>query len=405
MYAPWLLTIVLTAASEATVPSSPHLLLAKPAWLAQAKMLVQVGDESVKPAYAALIATADAALNAGPFSVTSKTMTPPSGDKHDYMSVGPYWWPDPSKPDGLPYIRRDGEVNPERNNFDNAAMGDMSGRVQTLALAYYLSGDERYAEHAARLLRVWFLDADTRMNPNLNFGQAIPGKCDGRAVGIIDTAGLPRLVDAILLLAGSPHWTEADQQGLVDWFGAYLDWLRENVYGRMEAMTHNNHGVWYDVQVMSFALFAGKADVARAVAELSKERRIAEQIQPDGSQPAELARTKSFSYSLYNLEAFFELAQLAEHVDVDLWNYKTEDGRSIRKALDWLVDNAIGKTKDEWTYQQITSFDPAELASFLRRAALIYDEPRYEAIRTELVGNAPSTDGNIFFYPPPRAKN
>jgi len=221
--------------------------------LAEAKRRLERGDPRLKPSLKKLLREADRALGAGPFSVMQKKMVPPSGDKHDYMSVGPYWWPDPSKPEGKPFIRRDGEVNPLRHTYDNVPLGKMRSSVNTLSLAFYFSGKEAYAEHATRLVRTWFLDPETRMNPNLEFGQAIPGRCDGRGIGIIDTSGLPTLCDSVGLLRDSAAWTPRDQKALQDWFRKYLHWLRTSSHGRYESKTRNNHATWYDVQVASFA--------------------------------------------------------------------------------------------------------------------------------------------------------
>src|SRR5690606_4692146 len=201
---------------------APRVFLLDGEALLKTRQRVREGDPALAPAVEKLRDKADETLEPGPYSVMDKDLVPPSGDKHDYYSFGPYWWPDPDKPDGLPYIRRDGEVNPKRDTGDRRPMGRMGGAVETLALAYFFTGDERYAEHAARLLRVWFLDEATRMNPHLEYGQAVPGRNKGRGIGIIDTAGLPRLVDAIGLLEGSQHWSEADQQGMQEWFGEYL---------------------------------------------------------------------------------------------------------------------------------------------------------------------------------------
>ena len=210
-------------------------------------------------------------------SVMDKQKLPPSGDKHDFVSYGPYWWPDPKKPDGLPYIRRDGEVNPESRGpaTDYHAMGRMADAVKTLALAYFLSHDEAYAAHAARLLRAWFLDPATRMNPNLNFGQAIPGVCEGRGVGIIDTVSLLPIPDATLVLLPSAAWTDADQQGLRDWFAAYLQWLLTSKNGKDEAAAENNHGTWYDAQVAALAIYVGRPEIARQTLQTAQTTRIA----------------------------------------------------------------------------------------------------------------------------------
>ena len=311
------------------------------------------------------------ALTSGPFSVTSKATTPPSGDKHDYMSQAPYFWPDPNRPNGLPYIRRDGERNPEIDKItDHRVLDQIESAVETLALAYHSTRNEEYAAKAAALLRVFFLDPATRMNPSLQFAQAIPGLNTGRGIGLIETRGLTRIVDAIGLLAGSKAWTASDQKGMEQWFAKFLQWMLESKNGRDEAAAKNNHGTFYDVQVVSFALFLGKTDLAKSVLETAKTKRIAVQIEPDGRQPLELARTRAWSYSVGNLDGLMRLARLGENVGVDLWNYETRDGRSIRKALEFLQPFASGEKK--WSYQQLGEWPPQILLPLIRRAETHY---------------------------------
>lgn len=320
---------------------------------------------------------ADGVMNEGPFSVMQKDGVPPSGDKHDYMSQGPYWWPNPSSSNGLPYIRRDGERNPEIAKItDHDYREKVQRDSRALALAFYLMGNEAYAARAALLLRTWFLDPATRMNPNLDFGQGIPGITTGRGTGIIDTVGLTDVVDAVGLLSGSRNWTVNDQKGMEKWFAAYLEWLQQSKNGRDEADAENNHGTFYDVQVADFALFIGKPELARAVIEESKVKRLARQVTPQGVQPLEVARTRGFSYSIFNLRALMELAQLGEHVGVDLWHFQTEDGRSIRHAVDFLLPYATGEKK--WEHQQITEFKPQEFVPLLLEAAIKFRNPDYE---------------------------
>jgi Alginate lyase len=349
----------------------------------------------VAPALAKLERDAQKALTAGPFSVVTKTVTPPSGDKHDYMTQAPYFWPDPKSTNGLPYIRRDGERNPEIDKINNHRVKDqMEAAVETLALAYHFKRDEVYAEKAAQLLRTFFLDPTTRMNPNLQYAQGIPGINTGRGIGLIETRGLTRVVDAIGLLRESKAWTATDQKGMEEWYRKFLQWMLESKNGRDEAAAKNNHGTYYDVQVVSFALFLGKKDLAKSVLEAAKKKRIAVQIEPDGRQPLELVRTKAWSYSVGNLDGLMQLARLGETLGVDLWNYETTDGRSIRKALDFLAPFAVGEKK--WIYQQLGEWPPQMLLPLIRRASAHYKDERFRALLAKISPVSVDDRTNLF---------
>jgi hypothetical protein len=354
-----------------------------------AKQRTQQNDGSLKPALAKLTREADRALTIEPLSVTRKKITPPSGDRHDYMSLAPYWWPDPNTPNGLPYVRRDGKINPERNSIaDRQNLENAVSLVRTLALAYYFTANEDYAKNVATRLQVWFLDPLTRMNPNLKYAQGVPGRSDGRAAGIIETHNLPELIDAVALLAGSAAWSQAHQRQLQSWFASYLTWLSESTEGRAEAQAENNHGTWYDVQIASFGLFTERKDLAHRVLSEIPRKRIARQIESDGSQPLELARADSWRYSVFNLQALFDTASLGDHFGIDLWNFETADKRSIRKALDRLIPFATGEK--QWPLREQSRWQPERLATLLQRAALRYRDYSYGAARGKL--GAPSTD-------------
>ena len=240
---------------------SPRYFGASPGALAKVKAQLAASDPSLQRALKNLVADADEALSVKPPSVVEKNKTPPSGDKHDYMSLAPYYWPDPAKSNGLPYIRHDGKVNPESrvDGYDHGRMSEMGNTVETLALAYYFTGKETYAAQAAKFLRVWFLDPMTRMNPHLNFAQAIPGENTGRGTGILEGRHISQAADAAELLAGSPSWTEKDRSEFKAWLGTYLDWLLTSKNGRDEANAKNNHGSFYDVQAMELALVDRKS--------------------------------------------------------------------------------------------------------------------------------------------------
>jgi len=333
-------------------------------------------------ARAVLLREAERALAAGPFSVMDKQRVPPSGDKHDFFTLAPYWWPDPAKPDGLPYIRRDGEVNPEsKRDTDDVPFGRMTDAATTLAAAFRDTRDERFAARAALLLRVWFLDPSTRMNPNLDYGQGVPGRNTGRGAGIIATRRLVDVVDAARRLEASPSWTDRDRQGLRAWCAAYAAWLQTSRHGREEAAALNNHGTWYEAQLTALLLYTGRRDEAKARFERAGKR-LASQIEPDGRQPRELERTRSWSYSVMNLDGWFTVARLAEEAGIDLWNFRTADGRSLRAALDYLVPFAGGSAT--WPHRQITPLEWDGVVHLLDQAATVWHADQYRALADRL---------------------
>jgi hypothetical protein len=261
-------------------------------------------------------------------------------------------------------------------------MDRMVSAVETLSLEYFFYDDEKCAGKAAQLIRAWFVNSATRMNPNLEYAQFIPGVNTGRGIGLIETRGLTRVVDAIGLLAGSKSWADSDQQNLEQWFSRFLQWMLESKHGRAEAAAKNNHGTYYDLQVTSFALFLGKKDLARQTLEAAREKRIAAQIEPDGRQPLELARTKAWSYSVGNLDGLMLLASLGERVGIDLWHYTTANGRGIRTALNYLVPFAFGEKK--WPDQQIGEWQPEILFPLIRRCAVRFGDNHCRALVKKL---------------------
>ena len=368
----------------------------RPDWLARTKARL-THDPSLEPAYSALIARADNALSVPRYSVIDKRTTPPSGDKHDYMSIGPYWWPDPFHPGG-PYVRRDGQVNPDRDTeyFDATRISRMSSDVEALSLAYYFTDDPRYARKAAELLRAWFLDSATRMNPNAQFAQAVPGRKTGRAEGVLDTFRLLRDVESIGLLAPSRTLSDAEQRGLEQWFSDYIDWMTFSPAGKEERAARNNHGLWFDSQLMDFALFAHRPDVAKAVL-VSLSLRVNQQIQPDGKLPAELSRTRALHYTVFALEALAGSAEISRCFGVDLWRYQSSDGRGMRNAIDFLA-SYVGREKD-FPYAEQHPEDTGETFALLRRAEWAYDD-RALAERAETLSTRNATDAVQLLIPP-----
>jgi hypothetical protein len=353
---------------------TPRVFSADPKTLVASKSSLAAGDKTLRPALNRLLAEADKKLDRKPTSVMDKIHLPPSGDKHDYISQAPYFWRDTNSPDGK-YVNRDGQRNPEaERNSDAANFAAVCNDAHTLALAYYFSGEEKYAAKASEFIRVWFLNPATRMNPNLKYGQGIPGGVEGRPAGLISARCLADLVDAIGLLAGSKSWTTNDQQGMIVWAGDYLQWLTTSEIGLGEDAASNNHGTFYDAQAVSLALFIGKMDFAREKLLAAREKRIAKQIEPDGKMPRELTRTLSFHYSMFNLQAAMQLADLGRSAGVDLWHYQTADGRSILKAAEFMAQFA--DPARTWPYQQIQKPNRHELGELLLRVAAEFPDSK-----------------------------
>ena len=343
----------------------PDTLFLRTSDLQRKKQLIHE-DALYKAAYEDLLQRADRTLGKPLYSVMSKTLTPDSGDKHDYMSFGPYWWPDPKKEDGLPFINRDGEVNPASRDSrsDRPKLSALTDELKILSMAYYLSEDDKYAERGAALINTWFLDKKTRMNPNLNYGQAIPGRTKGRGIGIIETRKLDKIVDALILFSGSKEFTDDIIRGTKKWFNDYLTWLLTSKNGQDEAKTKNNHGTWYDFQVAALALYCDRKDDALTVFKRVDSLRIPKQIKEDGSQPHELARTRSFDYSKMNIQGFLKLARLAEHLDFDLWN---SNEKRLLKAVLFLEPYSNEEMK--WPHKQIKTIRVESLFMVLKLAA------------------------------------
>jgi len=372
-------TVLLTIGFFATLcinvqAQSPKVYIMDASRLAEVKKKAQKNDKASLQLIQGVQKEAEKFLTMKPLSVMDKGFTPVSGNKHDYMSQAPYFWYDSSKPNGLPYLRRDGVRNPEINKItDKKLLGDLENATKTLALAWYLTGEEKYADKASSLIRNWFFNEATKMNPNLEYAQGIPGINHGRGIGIIESRAFTGIADAAGLLEGSKSWTANDSKSLQQWYTQFLNWMLTSKNGRDEHAAKNNHGTWYYVQVIDFALFTGDKAKAKQLAEESLAR-LDSQLTAEGKQPLELDRTKGLGYSTMNLRGWFEAARLAEQVGVDLWNYKTSKGSGLRAAVDWLAPYALGEK--QWAYQQIEKYGKNEIYPILLQAGYKYD-PSY----------------------------
>ena len=360
---------------QVTGADIPATVLMSGEMLAKTKQRIAKDDPALTSALRKLIGEADAALDDGPYSVTDNQQLAIGADQHDYSSFARYWWPDPNKSDGLPYIRRDGKTNPTSQSpktSDRSRIELMSSQAETLGLAYYLTGKEKYAVKAAELLRVWFLAPATKMNPNLNFAQGRPGLSDGSKYGVLDGRIMLRAFEGSLLIAGSSALSEAEREELKSWAAEYSNWLQTSELGIGEAATVNNHGTFFDAQALYFALYCENKEVALQIAQQAAQKRVLSQIKSDGSMPEEMARTRPFHYSVFNLHAMFLIANLAKQVDVQICN--AGDSR-LRTAVDFLAPYA--DSSKSWPGKAIKDSDRMKLFPILLMADQAYPERGY----------------------------
>lgn len=377
----------LTAQSWA---AGPQVITMDGSYLEYARTRLAEKDVGLMPAYSKLIEDATALLKIEPEAVTRKTLIPPSGDRHDYMSLAPYWWPDPTQPDGLPYIQHDGKFNPSAKNgdSDSVRMQVMCLGTQNLSLAYYFSGDVVYAEKAADFIRTWFLDPKTRMNPNLHYGQAVMGRVEGRGTGLIDTRNFWMVMDAVPLIEPAGVLSAAEVTELRAWFKSFSVWMLTSDTGIEEYNAYNNHGTYYDMQVAGFSLFAGDTETAKLAVARALDLRIAAQISADGRQYAELERTTPFHYSAFNLDAMENLARYGEQVGVNVWS-RRDKTRGLRNGINYLMPFAV--KPESWPYKELGGKPETELAlSVLLRAERAYGDGRY----AQAAGQLPPTRFN-----------
>ncbi len=302
-------------------------------------------------------------------SVTNKTQPLlPGATVHDYISIAPYWWPDPLQPEGRPWIRRDGEINPLFFEYDIGKLMQFCSETGVLILASMLMPNSEYAAQAGLRLRHWFLEPASCMNPHLNFAQFIPGQNLGRGIGIIDSIQLAYLFDLVQQLPFNSQWSTNDLKALRCWADEYLHWLLTSQFGQDECAASNNHGVYFDNLTAALANFAGRPELGRKhLCEYLPQR--LEQIAADGSLPLELARTNSKSYSVFCLTGLLQEVCQARQFKMDFFRQINSHGSNLEQALAWLLPRV--EPEFAWPWQQISEFHPHSLANLFYLAGKV----------------------------------
>jgi hypothetical protein len=329
-----------------------------------------------------ILRAANEYLTQAPITITASSSPRSQGGKHDYFSEGDYWWPDPKNPGG-PYIRRDGYSNPANFNDHREALIRLSLHVPALVAAWMITHDKRHAEHAALHLRAWFLDPSTKMNPSLDYAQAIFGITPGRGTGVIDTLHLVEVSRAVRHLQKAGVLTTAEFGRVRDWFAQYLNWMCTSTNGKEEEVAKNNHGACWVAQAAAFAALTGKREVTALCSDRFRNNLMPDQLAANGSFPLELARTKPYSYSLFDLDVLAIICQIVSTTGDspdNLWQYALPGGIRYKKAVDFMFPFIQDKSK--WPYaHDVEYFDdlPNRQPSLLF-AGLAYNEPKYIAL-------------------------
>ena len=309
-------------------------------------------------------------------SIVEKPQPSPSGNAHDYISYGRYYWPDPTKPDGLPFISKDGHHNQKQiEQGDEKRLNNFINQVESLALGWVVLHREDCARRAGEWLRTWFVNSSTKINPSFEYAQIRLGRNNnhGSSSGLIDTRGIIRLIDALRLLHNSPGLSRDDEKVIKTWLADYLQWLTTSPNGRKEHEAKNNHGSWYLAQVIAISRMIGQDDEARKYAQ-EDFNRIGWQIQPDGQQPLETVRVDGLTYSIFNLQAQLAVARLAAPLGIDLWNFTTPNGGSLKKALEYL--KPYDSAPETWPHKQLAKQKPGFLKSSLKAATALEAEAK-----------------------------
>lgn len=370
------LDTILDAGWEA--PAAPRLLALDGKRLLAAKAALAIGEPTVTQALGYILEDADGWLEVGPWSVTSKNATGPSGDIHDFVSQMPYFWPSEGSPDGCPYVIRDGEYNPEAQQYstDDDGMKQAFESSYALSLAWYYTGEEKYSKHASLILKTWFLDEKTKMDPNMNYGSLLPCvepednpyiftgliSASSRITFVLEAARLLEVTEA-------PGWTHNDTTELQKWCSDLLRWLTTTEQGKITLGGFNNHGVYAHLAGIALGLYAGNKGMTYELLN-NVTLRIDDGIAANGSQPHELVRTQPFHYSMFTLVGFTHIISLAERLcsGPDLWNYIGPDGQSIQKAIEFLIPPALNG-KDAWPYEDDIHFERAAANDIFHFAA------------------------------------
>ena len=297
-----------------------------------------------------LIKEADKAVKRSAESVTEKKVTPFVSDVHYYVSTAPYWWPDTLQDGSVKYVRIDGKINPNRIGNDNERFSRLSQALKCLAQAFFITNDDKYRNAFLQRLHKWFIDVKTRMYPNLDYAQVVPGQGGnkGRQYGIVEIDAMNDILDSFRLMCQLNGIDKKTKRSFRRWCENMMTWLRYSENGKAESLATGNISTIYDVTLFNLAVFCGEMEIADSITNAFAASRLERQIMSDGTQPVELVRTRGFGYSVANLTHFVDFCVMQERLGR---HYYAEHRDIINSAVNYLLQ-FVGNRK-AFPYQEI----------------------------------------------------
>ena len=314
--------------------------------------LVALANNTSSQEYKTLISKADRIIKIKPIAVTNKE-TSISGDKHNYESLSIYWWPDPDNPGG-PYIARDGVFNPEYKKYDYPRLLQLKDNLVTCSKAFFLTGDTRYYDYFCRQLDTWFINPETRMVPNLEYSQFVPGHNNGRGnpQGMSDAYHFNDMLESIRLVNAVNDIGKPRMKALMAWFKDFAHWMQTSDYGLKTQAFKNSQVLSFDVTVYNIFIFTRQKSARKAIFKAFSTKRINAQIEADGKMPESLRRTKGFSYSVSSLQKFVDFMLLAK---ADGKTLPKESLDKIQSAFDYITPFTTNRSA--FPYSEIGDWD------------------------------------------------
>lgn len=305
---------------------------------------------------AQLIKNADRIVEANRIrSVTNKQKSL-TGDIHDYESMAIYYWQDPANPNGK-YILKDGQRNPEYELYSTTELYALSDNMRDLGIAYYLTGDKKYAEYAIRQFKAWALDEKTYMKPNFEYGQVIPGSSykKGNVGGMSEAYLMVDMIEMISLLKDNKMIDRKTDKALKAWFKEFAHWMTTSNIGKITHDVEDNIGIMYDIMLYRISAYVGDKKACKRIANEFTVNRLNKSIAEDGRMPQELKRATSMTYSIYNLKHILDFCQMLNRNGVD---YYSENQQRLDAAINFIMYSI--EHKDTYQYQEIGNWTSIE---------------------------------------------